>query len=123
MGIALAAFLRIAGSSRTGIARGADDCGLSDRQSSVGSQPTCADRCGLTAMRRDTLREQLFTRRAAILVGGQALLLTAIGGGVYPVKILKSKRYAVLAEESGISLRLIAPVRGRILDRFGIALA
>src|ERR1700730_13249585 len=74
-------------------------------------------------MRRDTLREKLFTRRAAILAGGQGLLLAAIGGRMYQLQILDSERYTVLADENRISPRLIAPVRGRILDRFGIALA
>ncbi len=74
-------------------------------------------------MRRDALRQKLFTRRAAILAGGQALLLAAIGGRMYQLQILDSERYTVLADENRISLRLIAPVRGRILDRFGIALA
>ena len=74
-------------------------------------------------MRRDTLRQKLFTRRAAILAGGQGLLLAAIGGRMYQLQILDSERYTVLADENRISLRLIAPVRGRILDRFGIALA
>src|ERR1700719_121694 len=74
-------------------------------------------------MRRDTLREKLFTRRAAIVAGGQGLLLAAIGGRMYQLQILDSERYTVLADENRMSLRLIAPVRGRILDRFGIALA
>src|SRR5580700_547985 len=74
-------------------------------------------------MRRDTLREKLFTRRAAIVAGGQGLLLAAIGGRMYQLQILESQHYTVLADENRISLRLIAPVRGRILDRFGIALA
>ena len=74
-------------------------------------------------MRRDALRQKLFTRRAAILAGGQALLLAAIGGRMYQLQIVDSQRYTVLADENRISLRLIAPVRGRILDRFGIALA
>ena len=74
-------------------------------------------------MRRDALRQKLFTRRAAILAGGQALLLAAIGGRMYQLQILDSERYTVLADENRISLRLIAPVRGRILDRFGTALA
>src|SRR2546423_15010883 len=74
-------------------------------------------------MRRDALRQQLFTRRAGILAGGQALLLAAIGGRMYQLQILDSQPYTVLADENRISLRLIAPGRGRILDRFGIALA
>src|SRR5271166_3940491 len=74
-------------------------------------------------MRRDALRHKLFTRRAAVLAGGQALLLAAIGGRMYQLQIVESDRYAVLADENRISLRLLAPLRGRILDRFGIALA
>jgi cell division protein FtsI/penicillin-binding protein 2 len=42
---------------------------------------------------------------------------------MYQLQILDSERYTLLADENRISLRLIAPVRGRILDRFGIALA
>src|SRR5260370_15650130 len=80
MGVALAACRRIAGSSRAGSARSADNLRLPDRQFSVGPQSTRAGRCGLTAMRRDALRQKLFTRRAGILAGAQALLLAAIGG-------------------------------------------
>ena len=74
-------------------------------------------------MQRDALRQKLLTRRAGILAGGQALLLAAIGGRMYQLQIVDSQRYTVLADENRISLRLIAPLRGRILDRFGIALA
>ena len=37
--------------------------------------------------------------------------------------VSEADRYAVLADENRMSLRLLAPLRGRILDRFGIALA
>src|SRR5260370_25268944 len=80
MGVALAACRRIAGSSRAGSARSADNLRLPDRQFPVGPQSTRAGRCGLTAMRRDALRQKLFTRRAGILAGGQALLLAPLGG-------------------------------------------
>jgi penicillin-binding protein 2 len=74
-------------------------------------------------MRREALRQRLFTRRAAVLAGGQALLLAAISGRMYQLQITESERYAVLADENRISLRLLAPLRARVLDRFGIALA
>ena len=74
-------------------------------------------------MRQDALRHKLLTRRAAMLAGGQALLLAAIGGRMYQLQIAQSEHYTVLADENRISLRLIAPVRGRIVDRFGVALA
>ena len=44
-------------------------------------------------MRRDALRHNLFTRRAAILASGQTLLLAAIGGRMYQLQILDSQRY------------------------------
>src|SRR5215469_6267066 len=74
-------------------------------------------------MRRDALRRKLTTRRAAILAGGQALLLAAIGGRMYQLQITQSERYMVLADENRMSLRLLAPLRARIVDRFGIPLA
>ena len=42
---------------------------------------------------------------------------------MYQLQILGSDRYTVLADENRINLRLLAPLRGRILDRFGVALA
>jgi penicillin-binding protein 2 len=75
------------------------------------------------AMRKEALRHKQFTRRAAILAGGQVLLLAAIGGRMYQLQITESERYTLLADENRISLRLLAPVRARILDRFGTALA
>jgi penicillin-binding protein 2 len=74
-------------------------------------------------MRRDALRRKLTTRRAAILAGGQALLLAAIAGRMYQLQITQSERYMVLADENRMSLRLLAPLRARILDRFGVPLA
>ena len=74
-------------------------------------------------MRRETQRRKLLTRRAAILAGGHAILLGAVAGRMYQLQILDADRYTVLADENRMSLRLLAPMRGRILDRFGIALA
>ena len=42
---------------------------------------------------------------------------------MYQLQIVDSDRYALLADENRMNLRLLAPVRGRILDRFGVALA
>ena len=74
-------------------------------------------------MRRDTHRQKQFTRRAAIVAGGQTILLGAIAGRMYQLQLLESDRYTVLADENRVSLRLLAAIRGRILDRFGVALA
>jgi penicillin-binding protein 2 len=72
---------------------------------------------------RDDQRDTLFTRRAALLAAGQGVLGAALVARLYQLQILESDRYAVLAEENRINLRLLAPVRGRIVDRFGTTLA
>ena len=63
------------------------------------------------------------TRRAAVLAAGQALLVAGLAGRMYQLQILEADRYRVLADENRINLRLLAPPRGRILDRFGVPLA
>jgi penicillin-binding protein 2 len=77
----------------------------------------------MPAMRREAHRQKLFTRRAAILAGAHATLLVALAGRMYELQVVEADRYAVLADENRISLRLLTPLRGRILDRFGVALA
>jgi penicillin-binding protein 2 len=72
---------------------------------------------------RDIKRETLLTRRAVLLAAGQGALGAALVGRLYQLQILERDRYAVLAEENRINLRLLAPARGRILDRFGVSLA
>jgi len=58
-----------------------------------------------------------------MLGAGQAILFTALAERMYQLQILESDRYLVLADENRINLQLLAPQRGRILDRFGAALA
>ena len=42
---------------------------------------------------------------------------------MYYLQILEANKYATLAEDNRINLRLIAPPRGRIVDRFGTPMA
>jgi len=72
---------------------------------------------------RETQREKILTRRTALLAGGQAMLGALLAARMYQLQILEKDRYTVLADENRINLRLVAPVRGRIVDRFGVALA
>ena len=72
---------------------------------------------------RDSDRQWLFTRRAALLAGGQFSLLTALVGRMYYLQVVESERYQMLAEENRINMRLLPPSRGRILDRFGVPIA
>ena len=74
-------------------------------------------------MKRDTRRTNVFTRRALLLMGGQVAVLGALAARLYQVQVLEGARYATLARENRVSARLIAPPRGRMLDRFGTVVA
>ncbi|MDH3335264.1 MAG: penicillin-binding transpeptidase domain-containing protein, partial [Rhodospirillaceae bacterium] len=74
-------------------------------------------------MHRDSERHKLFSRRAAMLGGGKALLFSVLAGRMYYLQVVESSRYKTLAEENRINFRLLAPPRGRIVDRFGRAMA
>lgn len=71
-------------------------------------------------MPRDTQRQKLLNRRTALLAGGQTMLAALLAGRMYQLQILDRDRYALLADENRINLRLLAPLRGRILDRSGV---
>ena len=73
--------------------------------------------------REDSTRYKMFSRRAAILGGGKAILLSVLAGRMYQLQVLESDRYKLLAEENRINMRLLPPPRGRILDRAGLLLA
>jgi penicillin-binding protein 2 len=71
----------------------------------------------------DGERSGLFTRRALLLGGAQAVLLTALAGRLYQLQVVETERFATLAEENRINLRLLPPSRGLIFDRTGEPLA
>jgi penicillin-binding protein 2 len=72
---------------------------------------------------QEKARSLVFTRRAALLGGAKVVLLSALVGRMYQLQIVESDRFTALSEENQFSLRLLEPLRGRILDRFGIPLA
>ncbi len=74
-------------------------------------------------MKRETQRNGVFTRRALLTMGGQVAVLAALGGRLYQVQVQEGARYTTMANENRISARMMAPPRGRILDRFGVVLA
>ena len=71
----------------------------------------------------DQARLKTFSRRALLLGGGQSLLLAALAGRMYYLQVVEADRYLTLAEDNRINLRLLAPPRGRVVDRFGVPLA
>jgi penicillin-binding protein 2 len=74
-------------------------------------------------MQRENNRSKLFTRRALLLAGGQLGLLGTLAARLYYLQVMQAGKFAVLADENRINLSLIAPPRGRIIDRFGVPLA
>ncbi|MBI1986330.1 MAG: penicillin-binding protein 2, partial [Rhodospirillales bacterium] len=74
-------------------------------------------------MHRESERQKLFSRRAAMLIGGKAVLLSALAARMYYLQVIEADRYRTLAEENRINLRLLPPPRGRIVDRFGVPMA
>lgn len=72
---------------------------------------------------RDSSRYQTFTRRAALLAGAQGIAFVVLAGRMYYLQVLKTDQYRMLAEENRVSMRLLAPLRGNVVDRFGRVLA
>jgi len=58
-----------------------------------------------------------------MLAGGKFVLLSTLIGRMYYLQVIEADRYKTLAEDNRISMRLLPPPRGRILDRKGIPLA
>ena len=67
-------------------------------------------------MERDGNRLKVLTRRAALLAGGKFMLATILMGRMYYLQVLESDQYQMLADENRISMRLLPPPRGLVLD-------
>ena len=74
-------------------------------------------------MKREGQTTGVFTRRALIVGGVQIAALGALAAKLYQVQVVEGDRYATLAESNRISARLLAPPRGRLLDRTGVVVA
>lgn len=72
---------------------------------------------------RETEKTRLFTRRVVLIGAAQVGLFSLLLGRLYYLQILQKKKFTMLAEDNRISLRLIPPPRGQILDRLGTPLA
>lgn len=72
---------------------------------------------------KDKSRYASFTRRSLGLTGGMAAVFAILGGRLYQLQIKNGDQYRTQAEDNRVNQRLVAPPRGRILDRFGVELA
>ena len=68
-------------------------------------------------------KSRIFTRRAVLIGSAQAALFSILAGRLYYLQVIEGGDYHQMAEENRINLRMIAPPRGRILDRAGVPLA
>ncbi|MBP0492613.1 penicillin-binding protein 2 [Pararoseomonas indoligenes] len=75
------------------------------------------------ARKEEEARRSVFTRRALVLGGIQLGALGFLGFRLNKLQVEEGERYATLAEENRISARLVAPPRGRVLDREGKVIA
>ena len=64
-----------------------------------------------------------FSRRAFVLHAGQWGIAALLAGRMAYISIAENERYAVMAEENRVHMRLIPPRRGLILDRHNIPMA
>lgn len=63
------------------------------------------------------------SRRALLLGGAQAALVTGLALRMRQLQIVDSKEYRLLSDQNRINIRLLPPARGLIFDRNGILLA
>lgn len=67
--------------------------------------------------------QKVFTRRALVLAGAKLGLIGALGARLYYLQVVEAARYELLSRDNQFNLELLPPIRGRILDRNGVALA
>lgn len=67
----------------------------------------------------DTANRRVFLRRLLVAGGVSSLTFAAVSLRFFDLQIRNGGRYAPLAEDNRIALSILAPKRGRILDRLG----
>lgn len=77
----------------------------------------------MTEMRTEADREHTFSRRALFLGGAQIGMGLLLGGRMAYLSIFEQEKYKLLAEDNRVSIRLIPPRRGWIVDRNGRPIA
>ena len=68
-------------------------------------------------------QEEVFSRRAVLLGGGQVALLVALLGRLGWLQLVQSSHYRQLSDRNRMHVDLLPPRRGRIFDREGKVLA
>lgn len=71
----------------------------------------------------DPERQEVVSRRAFLFGGGVTLGVVTIAGRLYQLQIADHEKYLNLAQENQFNRRVLTPLRGDIVDRFGKVLA
>lgn len=74
-------------------------------------------------MPRENEKQRTFTRRAMVFGGMQMTAFTALSSRLFYLQFIQADEYTTLSENNRIKLQLIAPQRGRILDRNSVPIA
>ncbi len=73
--------------------------------------------------KKDKSRYTTFTRRSLGVSGAMTLVFGVLAGRLYQLQILQGEEYLSAAEQNRVSQRPVAPMRGRVMDRFGAEMA
>lgn len=73
--------------------------------------------------RKNRDQSKTYTRRAFLLGGLQFVGLGILGTRLAWLQISQGGRYKMLSDKNRINVRMLAPLRGQIVDRFGVPLA
>jgi penicillin-binding protein 2 len=74
-------------------------------------------------MDKDDQKTKNFTRRAFVIGALQGSLLAVLGGRLAWLQLAQGGKYKTLSDKNRINIKMIAPSRGEIVDRFGVPLA
>ena len=75
------------------------------------------------AKEKDNDRARTFSRRAFIIGACQAGFIAVLAGRLAYLQVVEGNKYKTLAEQNRINLKMMAPARGQIVDRFGVPFA
>ncbi len=67
--------------------------------------------------------EKIFTRRAFFIGGLQLFGFGVLAARLAWLQVAQGNRYKTLSDKNRINIRMLAPSRGQIVDRFGVPLA
>ncbi len=75
------------------------------------------------ALEKESDKAVDFSRRAFFIGACQLGFLTLLGGRLAWLQLVEGNRYKTLADSNRINLKMMAPARGQIVDRFGVPFA